>query len=133
MVLFKLSFVFLFIPVVDASSVDWFLDNFLGHRRKVEISAPRILPKDYAAEEAKDGYYYNPEEAINQGKQHERRLQAMQDQGDEDSAHIVDAVQRRHLEYDAEAKLEKARIYGNIHNYAYYFVDLLIGINSSLI
>lgn len=42
----------------------------------------------------------------------------------EDDDRIPDA---RKLYYDAKNKLEAARVYGNIHNYAYYFVDLLLG------
>lgn len=29
--------------------------------------------------------------------------------------------------YDAQHKIESARVYGNIHNYAYFFIDLLVG------
>ncbi|CAD7942338.1 unnamed protein product [Amoebophrya sp. A120] len=38
--------------------------------------------------------------------------------------HRADA---RRLMYDDQKKLEAARVYGNIHKFAYYFVDLLIG------
>lgn len=34
---------------------------------------------------------------------------------------------RRNLAYQDHPDVESVRVYGNIHNYAYYFVDLLIG------
>mmetsp|Transcript_3993 Transcript_3993/g.9770 ORF Transcript_3993/g.9770 Transcript_3993/m.9770 type:complete len:835 (-) Transcript_3993:152-2656(-) len=39
----------------------------------------------------------------------------------------VTRVDARRLMYDEQHKLEAARVYGNIHQFAYYFIDLLIG------